>query len=220
MPKKFAFPPEAFDDKPRLSVTLTDESTWLSRYDKWGTRTACYPVAVADVAAAFNSFGASTGLLPADTLFWQHTGQGDRLALWLPPARRTLRFGGHIAPLTLALPGLVFVGRGRSYWLYAALRRPEQGDRLYRAPLPNVHGHNGSICQGSVKFPSCSVATIRAAADLFWESEFNYDLLDGNLVGDNPVKVLRSLSKAKAFPREKLAPSITVNQLLGGEHAN
>ena len=216
MPKKFIFPPEAFDATPRVSVTLTDESIYLSRYDDRGERTACYPVTAADVAACFSTFGSSTGLLPADTLFWQHTAQGDRLALWLPPARRTLRFGGRIAPLTMPVPGLVFVGRGRSYWLYAALRRPEGRDQLYCAPLPNVHA-NGAICAGSVKFPACTVATVRAAADLFFESEFNYDLLLGNVTAaGNAVKVLRGLAKAKEFPARLLVSSITVNQLLGG----
>ena len=219
MPKKLAiqFPPEAFDATPRVAVTLTDETIYLSRYDERGTRTACYPVTAADVAAAFSTFGASTGLLPRDTLFWQHTAQGDRLALWLPPERRTLVFGGRIAPLTLTLPGLVFVGQGRQYWLYAALRRPEGRDQLYRAPLPNVH-QDGKICQGSVKFPACSVATVRQAAELFFTSEFNYDLLAGNLDGADPVKTLRSLAKAKAFPPAKLVASITTNQLLGGTH--
>jgi PRTRC genetic system protein B len=213
-------PPEAFDSSPRAAVVLTDESAYLARYDDRGERTALYPVTVADVAACFNTFGASTGLLPADCLFWQHTGQGDRLGLWLSPARRTLRFGGHIPALTLPLPGLVFVGRGRSYWLYAATRRPEKGDRLYCAPLPNVH-QNGSICTGTVKFPACSAATIRADADLFFESEFNYDLLLGNVAGNgNPANALRALKGAKTFPTRLLVPSITVTQLLGGEHDN
>jgi PRTRC genetic system protein B len=219
MPKPFQFPPEAFDATPRVSVTLTDETIYLSRYDARGQRTACYPVTSADVAACFSTFGSSTGLLPRDTLFWQHTAQGDRLAIWLPPERRTLVFGGRIPPLTMPVPGLVFVGQRRSYWLYAARRRPELGDQLYCAPLPNVHA-DGKICQGSVKFPACSVATVRAAAELFFTSEFNYDLLLGNVTTDgNAVKVLRSLAKAKEFPERLLVPSITVKQLLGGAHA-
>jgi PRTRC genetic system protein B len=213
-------PPEALDATPRAAVVLTDESAWLARYDARGERTALYPVTAADVATAFNHrFGSSTGLLPEGVLFWQHTtGQGDRLGLWLPPARRTLRFGGRIASLSLMLPGLVFVGCGARYWLYASPERPSAAHRLYRAPLPNVHGHDGLICQGSVRFPKCTAATVRTAATLFFESEFNYDLLDGNLVGDNPVKTLRSLSKAREFPARLLVPSITVAQLLGGEH--
>lgn len=227
MPKKvtpllnFAdLPPEALDAAPRAAVILTDESAWLARYDSRGARTALYLVAAADVAAAFNRFGSSTGLLPDHILFWQHTGQGDRLGLWLPPARRTLRFGGRIAPLSVKLPGLVFVGRGNSYWLYAALSRPARNsDRLYCAPLPNVHS-DGLICAGSVRFPKCSAATIQPAASLFFESEFNYDLLGGNVAGNGePMKILRSLSQARAFPAARLVPSITAGQLLGDRHA-
>jgi hypothetical protein len=61
---------------------------------------------------------------------------------------------------------------------------------------------------------------VRQAAELFFTSEFNYDLLLGNVTTDgNAVKVLRGLAKAKEFPARLLVPSITVNQLLGGEHA-
>ena len=62
--------------------------------------------------------------------------------------------------------------------------------------------------------------TVRAAADLFFESEFNYDLLGGNIAGGDPVKALRGAAKAKAFPVGLLVTSITVNKLLGWEHAN
>ena len=211
-------PAAALDASPRAALILTDESIYLARYDDQGQRAALYPVSSADVAAVFNQATASTGLLPADCLFWQHTAQGQRLAIWLPPARRTLRFAGRIAPLTMPVPGLVFVGRGRSYWLYAATRRPERGDRLYFAPLPNVHP-NGGICAGTVKFPACSSQTIHAAAALFWESAFNYDLLLGTVTAEgDAVKTLRSLSKARVFPERLLVPSITVNQLLGGDH--
>lgn len=211
-------PAEALDAQPRVAVVVTDESVWLARYDGQGRRTALYPVATADVAAAFSHFGASTGLLPADTLFWQHTGQGDRMGVWLPPARRTLNFGGRIKPLSLRLPGLVFVGQGARYWLFAAARRPGPDDRLYRAPLPNVHGGDGLICQGSVRFPRCSAETIARAAGLFFESEFNYDLLGGNVAHtDDPVRVLRGLSRARAFPVERLVPSITIKEILNAK---
>jgi hypothetical protein len=171
-------PAEAFDLTPRVQVTLTDETCWITRFDERGLPSTTYPVPVEEVARAFNVFGAATGFLPPDTLYWERKGQSLRLAIWLPPAVRALTFGLGRREKTLhvPLPGFMFVGQGTNYWIHALPQRPTTGrERLYRAPLPNVHD-DGHICAGSVKFPRCSPATIHAAADLFFESHFNLDL--------------------------------------------
>ncbi len=184
---------EAYDRIPRAQLTLTDETIWLSRFDPRGAPTATYPVAAHDVALAFNTFGASTGLLPEHTLFWQQCRNQLRIGMWLPPATRALVFATGRGDETLAvpLPGFVFVGAGAQYSIFAAPARPRQAtDLLYHAPLPNVHP-SGLICAGNVKFPRCAPDTLAQAAALFFESHFNSDLSTGKLAVPLAVRVAR-----------------------------
>lgn len=214
MPKKqkpFQLPAAAYDTVPRAQITLTDETMWLTKFDPRGAPNVTHPVAARDVARAFNLFGQTTGLLPADCLFWTATAAQARLGIWLPPARRTLTFDlgkRKVSRLTVPLPGLVFAGQGTRYYIYAANERPaDDGARLYCAPLPNVDG-DGKICAGTVKFPTCAANTIAAAANLFFESAFNHDLSTGKVQGTNDTlyQVLRSLETARAFPPKLLVP--------------
>lgn len=167
-------PAEALDALPRVALVLTDETMYLTRFNDRGRPIATYPVGANDVAGVFHGFGADTGLLPPDILFWQ-TRQGRvRIGLWLPPAVRSLSFprgrGHHVSKVPL--PGFVFVGEGSQYRIFAAPSRPMRpADRLYHAPLPNVHD-NGWICQGDVPFPKASLETLPQAAALFFESHF------------------------------------------------
>lgn len=167
-------PAEALDALPRVALVLTDETMYLTRFNARGGPVATYPVGANDVAGVFHGFGADTGLLPPDILFWQ-TRQGRvRIGLWLPPAVRALSFprgrGHHVSKVPL--PGFVFVGEGSQYRIFAAPSRPTKpADWLYHAPLPNVHD-NGWICQGDVPFPKASLETLSQAAGLFFESHF------------------------------------------------
>jgi PRTRC genetic system protein B len=214
-------PPEALDCTPRATITLTDETVWLTRHDERGSPVATYPVAANDVAAAFNVFGADTGLLPEHTLFWQMRGGQMRVGVWLPPAKRTIQFaaGRRAVTLTIPLPGFVFVGQGTRYWIHAASKRPATArDWLYLAPLPNVHD-DGSICAGTVKFPKkCTPGTISEAARLFFESEFNHDLGASKVQGwsGSLLGFLKSLNRQRQFPAERLAPSaLTIGDVVG-----
>lgn len=219
--KALSLPAEAYDRVPRVTLTLTDETLWLTRHDARGAPAATYPVSAGDVAAAFNDFGASTGLLPEHTLFWQSERGRLRIGIWLPPAAHRITFaaGRRDERLLVPLPGLVFVGRETQYWIYAAPERPaSERQSLYHAPLPNV-SVNGSICAGDVKFPKCAPGTIGQAADLFFESVFNHDLSQGKVRrdGGSLLKFLRSLRGQVAFPLEQLRPAnLTVVDLLAG----
>ena len=208
------------DNVPRVTVTLTDEACWITRHDRTGAPTLTYPATITDVCNAFNRFGASTGLLPADTLFWTERAGVLRIGVWLPPARRTIHLHVKADPekLRVPLPGLMFVGQGTNYSVYALTERPITGNEmLYHAPLPNVH-ENGLICAGSVQFPLASGATLAQAVQLFFESLFNHDLSGGKVRKGELLPTLRKLKRASVFPSDQLvATGVTVNELITGE---
>ncbi len=207
------------DNVPRVTVTLTDEACWITRHDRTGAPTLTYPATITDVCNAFNRFGASTGLLPADTLFWTERAGVLRIGVWLPPARRTIQVHVQAEPekLRVPLPGLMFVGQGTQYSVYALTERPTTGgEMLYKAPLPNVH-ENGAICAGSVQFPLASAAAMTQAIQLFFESLFNLDLSGGKVRKGELLPTLRKLKRASVFPADQLvATGVTVNELITG----
>lgn len=206
---QLTLPLEAYD-LPRVSLTLTDETAWLTCFDNKGRPGATYPVAPDAVANAFRRERVCTGLLPDNTLWWLKNGPEEQLAVWLPPSRRTLALGvsHNLQHFSVPLPGFVFAGVGHNYFIWAAPERPvSPGYRLLNAPLPNVYP-DGKVCAGTVKFPLCSADTIYQAVELFWTSEFNSDLGAGRVLNAaNSATFLRSLRRAKEFPLERLLPS-------------
>lgn len=223
MNRPLALPLEAFDIHPRVSVTLTDESAYLTRYDERGEPVGTFPVCVEQVGAAFRgqSLTAATGLLPPDVLYWRTEKGRVTVALWLPPTRRVITWDSGRRQHRVTLPplGFVFSGAGRQYKIFAARARPtSERTMLYHAPLPNIHS-DGTVCPGNVKFPIASPATIGEAARLFFESHFNHDLSDNRIEDDAPLlNVLRGLPSRRAFPFGKLIfTRITIGQLMSGE---
>lgn len=225
MPRPLALPLEAFDIHPRVSVTLTDESAYLTRYDERGAPVGTFPVCVEQVCAVFRglSLTANTGLLPPDVLYWRTEKGRVTVALWLPPMKRIITWdaGRRQHRITLPRLGFVFIGAGRQYKIFASPTRPtSERAVLYHAPLPNIHD-DGTVCPGNVKFPVASPATIGEAAALFWESRFNHDLSNNRVDDDAPLlKILRTLSLAsrRSFPVELLVSThITLSQLMTGE---
>ena len=214
-------PPESRDDLPRVSVTLTDETCWITRYDAGGKAGATYPALVDDVANAFRGHGGlTTGLLPTGLLFLTEARGRQRLGYWVEPARRTLKIAarrGRSVRVRAWLPGLLLVGQGREYWVYAAAARPEgERDLLYHAPLPNVHG-TGLICQGSVAFPKATAAAMPSAAAAFLESEFNSDLAEGKVRNHRGTLLAFLRSLRGRFPAGRLVPAgVTVGDVMTG----
>lgn len=223
---KTKLPVDAYDRTPRFTITVTDESCWLTRHDLKGKPATTYPVSMSSLGGAFNAFEASTGLLPENVLFWQRRHDAERVAIWLPPARRTItwRSGKRAEKLSVPLPGFVFIGAGVQYAIFAAPQRPaSERDTLYTAPLPNVHA-DGTICAGNVEFPRCTLGTIQQAADLFFGSEFNHDLSSDKVAaqrrnpmtrntagvnaavggGQSLLQFYRTLITAKRFPMQRL----------------
>jgi len=207
------------DRVPRVRLDLGHEEIWLTRFDGQGCPVATYPVSAGSVASAFNEFGADTGLLAQDTLFWQSKAGCLRIGIWVAPQVRTLVLvtGRKPEVLQVPMPGLVFVGEGHDYWLWAAPVRPtDESFTLWMAPLPNVHDA-GHICFGNVKPPQCKPGTIYRALDLFFESTFNFHLVEGKITPDEDVEddeggdlieLLRSLNGKDVFPHDRLVRSV------------
>lgn len=203
------------DNVPRVTITLTDESVYLTRHDRTGAPGATYPVSAAGIANAFNLFGASTGLLPPDTLFWQSTRGQPRIGVWVAPGVRTLAMRRkRLEHWRVPLPGLVFVGNAKQYTVFAAAERPSrEADRLYHCPLPNVYD-DGRICPGNVPFPACGPGTMAQAIALFFESEFNHDL-----AGHATIELLKSLRGKGEFPIGRLRAAGTMGEIITGERS-
>ncbi|MBN1815350.1 MAG: hypothetical protein JXA14_26195 [Anaerolineae bacterium] len=210
--------------KPVMRVDIFDESLVVTRYDGGDRAVAVYEVSPLDLASAFSGLAIATGLLPRECLFFSRTGGGERLGIYVPPSRRTLRvqMRGRDRALDAPLPGLVFCGEGTRYLVFAVKHRPvTEDERLFSAPLPNVHP-NGHICAGSVSFPACAVRTVDHALALFLESGFNGDLAGGKSRshGDDVRELLAGLAKKKAgrFPASDLvSTSWMIGDLAAGE---
>ena len=192
---------------PRARLDLYDEAVILSRYEGADRRTS-YPVAVDDLAAAFSRVPVSSGLLPANCLFWGRENGQTRIAIYVPGRRWRLRTAERI--FDVPLPPLIFAGAGEQYRVFAVKRRPHAAPiELYHCPTPNVHP-NGVICQGSVPFPVCASDTVEQALSLFLEgSLFNGDLVANRCRSfpDDVRKLWGQLEGAKRFPVRELVPA-------------
>jgi hypothetical protein len=165
-------------------------------------------LAAETVRAAFATLPIDTGWLNPVIQRWGTGVPGPWVVTWHPPATYTLAvmFDNPTQPPTLSvpLPGLIFMGIGAAYYLWATA-----GDHfdpqatLYRAPLPNVHAE-GLICWGTATPPPAGTATIHAAWELFLASAFNGDLVaDKSRAHENDVRMqlqVLSASQAANYP--------------------
>lgn len=189
---------------PRARLDLYEEAVVLTRYEGDDRRTS-YPVAVDDLVAAFGCVPVSSGLLPANSLFWGRENGQTRMAIYVPGRRWQLQTAERI--FHIPLPPLVFAGAGEQYQVFAVKRRPRQMPfKLYHCPTPNVHP-TGVVCQGSAPFPGCASDTIERALNLFLEgSLFNGDLAANKCRSfpDDVRELWMQLEGAKRFPPGEL----------------
>lgn len=200
---------------PQLRLDFYDTAVLLSRWQADG-RVTTYPVSVQDVVTACTSIEMSSGLLPANTLFWKQKANQFMIGIYIPARRWSVQTDER--DYHIPLPPLVFVGNGRSYQVYAVKKRPALSAtqphfanpiRLYHAPCPNVH-HHGDICQGRTPFPICTPQTIHQACHLFLEgSLFNADLSQGKSqsYSDDVRQLWADINGRKRFPLSDLAPT-------------
>ncbi|MFQ5433766.1 MAG: hypothetical protein ACE5FD_02730 [Anaerolineae bacterium] len=200
---------------PRLRLDFYSTAVLMSRWEENGRLTA-YPVSVHDVVSACTNVALSSGLLPANTLFWKQQANQVVLGLYVP-ARRW-RVQTEDRRYHLPMPPFIFMGSGSSYRVFAVKKRPsDEHDRLYHVPCPNVHT-TGSICQGNTPFPICSPRNIQTALTLFLEgSYFNADLGSGKCKSypDDVRQLWADLDGRKRFPLSELVPAQkTIHSLL------
>lgn len=126
---------------------------------------------------AFAHSSIDSGWLPPGVVRWGSGEKGEWIIQFLPPSRHTLLFAFEQKPilLNIPMPGLVFMGYGGDYYLWAV--KGSQFDEsaiAYHTPLPNID-YNGRICFGSNSAPKASPAGITEAWKLFLNSPFNRD---------------------------------------------
>lgn len=138
-------------------------------------------VSPAALKAAFANEPVDSGWLASNTVRWGHCHKGEWLIQFYPPSRYQLALDRFTAdtPISIPLPGFVFVSCDLKYWIWAVKSNSFDPDlALFHAPLPNVMP-DGSICFGDNSPPRCSPLGIVRAWDLFWRSPFNDHVVHG-----------------------------------------
>jgi len=214
---------------PRLRLDFYSSAVLMSRWDEDG-RSSTYPVSVHDVVSACTRVEVSSGLLPANTLFWKQRADQAVIGIYVPARRWQVQCetanSSENQRYHLPMPPFVFIGSRTSYQIFAVKKRPKVGTgqghrnsqtRLYHAPCPNVHP-SGSICQGNTPFPICSPETIHQALQLFMEgSLFNADLSSNKCQSypDDVRSLWAELDGRKHFPLGELVPTRrTMNSII------
>jgi hypothetical protein len=193
------------DQKLEATLSFYEHSIIYTKYD--GKAISKIEVSGAEIEQVFAGVSFNSGLLDLNTLFYAKTGKTEEICLYFPAEKKriTLRFKGKNKVITIPVPAHVFHGIGLTYKIFA-IKDLQEGSLCYM-PLPNIHP-NGTICHGSVSFPSCSKEEIKQAYKLFWESAFNKDLSDGKLSEKIDLhEFLISLDGKEQFPKGILVDS-------------
>lgn len=191
----------------QMRLDLFEDRVVATRYQN-GTAEASFIADPLAVAQALAGLDVDSGLLPGNVLFWQQRGGQERVGLWLPPDLYLMQV--EQKKFEIPLPGLVLVGQGKKYSLFAVTEaeRPGPETDLYHPPCPNV---SGSVCRGNVPFPVAGASTMGAAARLFFDSGFNGHLANGKSrkYPDNILRMWRVLNRIKAeeYPLDDLVMS-------------
>jgi hypothetical protein len=150
------------------------------------------------VRLAFSNSPLDSGWLGKGIYRWGAVREGNWLVKFIPPKAdyqlelRLPQTTGQTTPelsslVEVALPGLILVGLGQTYYLWA-IKETEFSPQahLYAAPLPNLYP-DGKICWGQNQPPPASAQSIETAWQLFISSEFTDHLIQG---------------KSKSFPQD------------------
>ena len=186
---------------PLVQLTFYPDTILCTRYD--GTGQTTYSVAPQDVAEAVADVPFTTGWLPPRTLFVERRGGVVTAALHIPRGRHHVhvetRAGDQV--WEIPMPDLVFIGRGRDYYVFATKTTPTPYTPLFHAPCSNVF-EGGAICQGNTLFAEASPATIGTAfAQFMIGSVFTSHLSAGRVRGSAHTNVLDLWAELVTRPR-------------------
>ncbi|MDZ4878143.1 MAG: hypothetical protein CLLPBCKN_007578 [Chroococcidiopsis cubana SAG 39.79] len=177
------------------------------------------PVSPEAVAAAFSTPAIDSGWLSNNIVRWGQGKNGEWILLYFPPQKYNIllqNVNNQSLQLAVTLPALLFVGIGRTYYIWAMKGRAfDPAGNLYAAPLPNVMGE-GSICFGNNLVPQCNSQNIVEAWNLFWSSPFNSDAVS-HKSKHFPEDIRNQLillhdKKAKRYPVSDLVPISSWNK--------
>lgn len=140
---------------------------------------------------------------------------GTAIVWYRKSTRTTFRFlqKEAVVEVECEVPSLIFCASAGKLNVvaYKGNKKPTSDTRLYRAPFPNVSS-SGSMCLGSNKLDHfVSESMLDFVEELFFESEFTYEL-DGNCLRtikgyDDLIAFYQQLgSDTNAFPTRKLVP--------------
>jgi PRTRC genetic system protein B len=147
--------------------------------------------------------------------------EATHYTLTLDPPLKLSNLADGLRQLCVPLPGFVFLGMKRTYYLWAYREWQAEKTALYEAPLPNVYP-NGHICFGKSRPPMVNGQSIEQAWHLFWNSPFTHDLIRGKSkrFSKNVLALLATLHQptlnaAARFPIEELQEArVTVGDVL------
>ena len=166
----------------------------------------------AQVTRAFRDLQTDTGWIDRRVLRYREATDGNAILSYLPAGLRaiTVAFpGDRIEPLTLPLPTLILLGKGKDYYLWAASSsKITRNTRLAVAPLPNIG--SGKICFGKNEVPETHPSTLSNVWKLIFDAPFNGDHSTGRCRTENDVRDLLAKLAAgsvKKFPTTQLIMS-------------
>ncbi len=209
------------DDAPRDDLKMqleVYEETLLLRCFETGSAWVRTVSADGIASALTQHLGFSSGLLPADALWWNQGETGQVVGLWRPPQVWPVALQREAfkppARLKIPMPGLLFVcSPGRAPWAYAATERPSDPEQqLYRMPAFNVF-RDGRTCPGSHRYPD----EVGLIPESFFQSFFS---LTGDSHErskkhpDNLQTLWEELDGTTDYPMEDLVPQCTVAHVM------
>lgn len=166
----------------------------------------------AQVTRAFRDLQTDTGWIDRRVLRYREATDGNALLSYLPAGVRaiTVAFpGDRIESLTLPLPTLILLGKGKDYYLWAASSsKVTQNTRLAAAPLPNIG--SGKICFGKNEVPETHPSMLQNVWKLIFDAPFNGDHSTGRCQTEGDVRDLLAklaANNVKKFPTPQLIMS-------------
>jgi len=171
-------------------------------------------ISEASARQAFTARDVDSGWIDPHTIRQGHNHRGPWVLQRYEPAQYTLHLDSPlllphedtpVSTLRIPLPGFLFLGIKKTYYLWAYRAWKGEETVFYRAPLPNIY-QDGSICFGQNHPRTVSGDTISDTWTLFWDSPFNEHLASekSKQAPENVLPFLGSLHKSDSYPVDDL----------------